>query len=107
MRLANITDRASVSLEDLEGQRRQAKKEKVAEERWFSLLIPLPPMEIVELVVKKPPEKGDSYPHIKNLLLHRFQFTPVALRDRFESQRRRQGTLWSDLVFDLRSYLDN
>ncbi|GFU75385.1 retrovirus-related Pol polyprotein from transposon 17.6 [Trichonephila clavipes] len=33
--------------------------------------------------------------------------TPVALRDRFESHQRRPGTLWSDLVFDLRSYLEN
>ncbi|GFT44418.1 retrovirus-related Pol polyprotein from transposon 412, partial [Nephila pilipes] len=136
MRLANITDRASVSSEDLEGQgvnrrvnlkdlvpkfdpknadinlffeifERQAKKEKVAEERWVSQLIPLLPMEIVELVVKEPPEMGDNYPHIKNLLLHRFQLTPVALRDRFGSHQRRPGTLWSDLVFDLRSYLDN
>ncbi|GFU46983.1 retrovirus-related Pol polyprotein from transposon 297, partial [Nephila pilipes] len=136
MRLTNITDRASVSSEDLAGQgvnrrvnlkdlvpkfdpknadinlffeifERQAKKEKVAEERWVSQLIPLLPMEIVELVVKEPPEMGDNYPHIKNLLLHRFQLTPVALRDRFESHQRRPGTLWSDLVFDLRSYLDN
>ncbi|GFT01647.1 retrovirus-related Pol polyprotein from transposon 297 [Nephila pilipes] len=136
MRLANITDRASVSSEDLAGQgvnrrvnlkdlvpkfdpknadtnlffeifERQAKKEKVAEERWVSQLIPLLPMEIVELVVKEPPEMGDNYPHIRNLLLHRFQLTPVALRDRFESHQRRPGTLWSDLVFDLRSYLDN
>ncbi|GFT57487.1 retrovirus-related Pol polyprotein from transposon 412, partial [Nephila pilipes] len=136
MRLANITDRASVSSEDLAGQgvnrrvnlkdlvpkfdpknadinlffeifERQAKKEKVAEERWVSQLIPLLPMEIVELVVKEPPEMGDNYPHIKNLLLHRFQLTPVALRDRFESHQRRPGTLWSDLVFDLRSYQDN
>ncbi|GFS51329.1 retrovirus-related Pol polyprotein from transposon 297, partial [Nephila pilipes] len=136
MRLANITDRASVSSEDLAGQgvnrrvnlkdlvpkfdpknadinlffeifERQAKKEKVAEERWVSQLIPLLPMEIVELVVKEPPEMGDNYPHIKNLLLHRFQLTPVALRDRFESHQRRPGALWSDLVFDLRSYLDN
>ncbi|GFU55629.1 retrovirus-related Pol polyprotein from transposon 412 [Nephila pilipes] len=113
MRLANITDRTSVSSEDLEGQgvnrrvnlkdlvpkfdpknadinlffeifERQAKKEKVAEERFVSQLIPLLPMEIVE-----------------------FQLTPVALRDRFESHQRRPGTLWSDLVFDFRSYLDN
>ncbi|GFQ88883.1 retrovirus-related Pol polyprotein from transposon 17.6 [Trichonephila clavata] len=35
------------------------------------------------------------------------KLTPVALRDRFESHQRRQGTLWSDLVFDLRSYLEN
>ncbi|GFT41087.1 retrovirus-related Pol polyprotein from transposon 412 [Nephila pilipes] len=65
--------------------------------------IPLLPMEIVELVVKEPPEKGDNYPHIKNLLLHRFQLTPVDLRNRFESHQRRPDTLWSDL----RSYLDN
>ncbi|GFW61173.1 retrovirus-related Pol polyprotein from transposon 297 [Trichonephila clavipes] len=46
-------------------------------------------------------------PHIKNLLLARFQLTPLALRDRFESHQRRPGAMWADLVFELRSYLDN
>ncbi|GFS52616.1 uncharacterized protein NPIL_553711 [Nephila pilipes] len=120
MKLANITDRASVSSEDLDGQgvnrrvnlkdlvpkfdfknadinlfleifERQTKKEKVAEERWVSQLIPLLPMEIVKLVVKEPPEKDKNYSGIKNLLLHRFQLTPVALRDIFESHQRRPG----------------
>ncbi|GFQ78972.1 integrase_H2C2 domain-containing protein [Trichonephila clavata] len=86
---------------------RQAKKEKVAEDRWVSQLIPLLPMEIAEIVVKEPPEIGDDYPHIKNLLLARFQLTPVALRDKFESHQRRPGAMWADLVFELRSYLDN
>ncbi|GFR28691.1 uncharacterized protein TNCT_481671, partial [Trichonephila clavata] len=71
---------------------RQAKKEKVAEDRWVSQLIPLLPMEIAEIVVKEPPEIGDDYPHIKNLLLARFQLTAVALRDKFESHQRRPDT---------------
>ncbi|GFT71591.1 transposon Ty3-I Gag-Pol polyprotein [Nephila pilipes] len=136
MRLVNIIDRVSVLSEDLEGQgvnRRvnlkdlvpkfdpknaninlffeifesQAIKEKVAEKRWVSQLIPLLPMEIVVLMVKESPGKGDNYPHLKSLLSHRFQLTPLTLRDRFESHQRRPGTLCSDLVFDLRSYLDN
>ncbi|GFX76185.1 uncharacterized protein TNCV_2144891 [Trichonephila clavipes] len=37
----------------------------------------------------------------------RFQLTHVALRDRFESHQRRPGSFWSDLVFDLKSYLEN
>ncbi|GFQ86851.1 retrovirus-related Pol polyprotein from transposon 17.6, partial [Trichonephila clavata] len=49
-------------------------------------------MEIAEIVVKEPPEIGDDYPHIKNLLLARFQLTPVALRDKFESHQRRPDT---------------
>ncbi|GFR05306.1 retrovirus-related Pol polyprotein from transposon 412, partial [Trichonephila clavata] len=136
LRLSNATDTVSVSSADLEGQmvnrrvnlkdlvpkfdaknadinlifeifERQAKKEKLAEDRWVSQLIPLLPVESTELVAKEPPERGDDYPHIKKLLLNRFQLTPVALRDRFESHQRRSGTLWSDLVFDLRSYLEN
>lgn len=86
---------------------RQAKKEKVSEDRWVSQLIPLLPMEITELIVKESPEKGDDYQHIKALLLKRFQLSPVALRDRFEGHQRRAGTLWADLVFELRTYLDN
>ncbi|GFX31862.1 retrovirus-related Pol polyprotein from transposon 297 [Trichonephila clavipes] len=85
----------------------QAKKEKVAEDRWVSQLIPLLPIEIAEIVAKEPLEKSDDYPHIKNLLLARFQLTPIALRDRFESHQRRPGAMWADSVFELRSYLDN
>ncbi|GFX41827.1 retrovirus-related Pol polyprotein from transposon 17.6 [Trichonephila clavipes] len=51
-------------------------------------------------------EKRRLPPH-KNLLLARFQLTPIALRDRFESHQRRPGAMWADLVFELRSYLDN
>ncbi|GFT04022.1 uncharacterized protein TNCV_2959931 [Trichonephila clavipes] len=85
----------------------KAIKEKVAEDIWVSQLIPLLPIEIAEIVAKEPLEKSDDYPHIKNLLLARFQLTPIALRDRFESHQRRPGAMWADLVFELRSYLDN
>ncbi|GFW48655.1 uncharacterized protein TNCV_4242361 [Trichonephila clavipes] len=82
LRLSNATETVSVSSADLEGQ--GAIKEKVAEDRWVSQLIPLLPIEIAEIVAKEPLEKSDDYPHIKNLLLARFQLTPIALRDRFE-----------------------
>ncbi|GFY16091.1 uncharacterized protein TNCV_3530941 [Trichonephila clavipes] len=136
LRLSNATETVSVSSADLEGQgvnrrvnlkdlvpkfdaknadinlffeifERQAKKEKVAEDRWVSQLIPLLPIEIAEIVAKEPLEKSDDYPHIKNLLMARFQLTPIALRDRFESHQHRPGAMWADLVFELRSYLDN
>ncbi|GFS80593.1 uncharacterized protein TNCV_3870181 [Trichonephila clavipes] len=133
LRLSNATETVSVSSANLEGQgvntrvnlkdlvpkfdaknadinlffERQAKKEKVSDDRWVSQLIPLLPVESTELIAKELPEKGDDYPHIKKLILNIFQLTPVALRDRFESHQRRPGTLWSDLVFDLRSYLEN
>ncbi|GFV09746.1 uncharacterized protein TNCV_2598011 [Trichonephila clavipes] len=136
LRLSKATETVSVSSADLEGQgvnrrvnlkdlvpkfdaknadinlffeifERQAIKEKVAEDRWVSQLIPLLPIEIAEIVAKEPLEKSDDYPHIKNLLLARFQLTPIALRDRFESHQRRPGAMWADLVFELRSYLDN
>ncbi|GFW84678.1 uncharacterized protein TNCV_2597231 [Trichonephila clavipes] len=137
LRLSNATETVSVSSADLEGQgvnrrvnlkalvpkfdaknadinlffeifeRQAKKKKKVSEDRWVSQLIPLLPIEIAEIVAKEPLEKSDDYPHIKNLLLARFQLTPIALRDRFESHQRRPGAMWADLVFELRSYLDN
>ncbi|GFW05089.1 uncharacterized protein TNCV_598831 [Trichonephila clavipes] len=85
---------------------RLAKKEKVSDDRWVSQLIPLFHVESTELIAKEPPGKENDYPHIKKLILNRFHLTPVALRDRFESHQRRPGTLWSDLVFDLRFYLE-
>ncbi|GFW76137.1 SCAN box domain-containing protein [Trichonephila clavipes] len=83
LRLSNATETVSVSSADLEGQgvnrrvnlkdlvpkfdaknadinlffeifERQAIKEKVAEDRWVSQLIPLLPIEIVEIVAKEP-----------------------------------------------------
>ncbi|GFT50311.1 putative DD41D transposase [Trichonephila clavipes] len=131
MKLSNSTDTISVSSTDLEGQgvnrrvnlrdlvpkfdaknadinlffeifERQTKKEKVAEDRWVSQLIPLLPIEIAEIVAKEPLKKSDDYAHIKNLLLDRFQLTPRALRDRFVSHQRRPGAMWADLVFELR-----
>ncbi|GFT41000.1 retrovirus-related Pol polyprotein from transposon 412 [Trichonephila clavipes] len=136
LRLSNDTETVSVSSADLEGQgvnrrvnlkdfvptfdaknadinlffeifERQAKKENLAEDRWVSQIIPLLPIEFAEIVAKEPLEKSDDYPHIKNLLLARFQLTPIALRDRFESHQRKPGAMWADLVFELRSYLDN
>ncbi|GFV76261.1 uncharacterized protein TNCV_4673501 [Trichonephila clavipes] len=83
LRLSNATETVSVSSADLEGQG-AGDKEKVAEDRWVSQLIPLLPIEIAEIVAKEPLEKSDDYPHIKNLLLARFQLTLIALRDRFE-----------------------
>ncbi|GFT19703.1 uncharacterized protein TNCV_1594261 [Trichonephila clavipes] len=94
LRLSNATETVSVSSADLEGQgvnrrvnlkdlvpkfdaknadinlffeifERQAIKEKVAEDRWVSQLIPLLPIEIAEIVAKEPLEKSDDYPHIK------------------------------------------
>ncbi|GFW02729.1 uncharacterized protein TNCV_5028111 [Trichonephila clavipes] len=94
LRLSNATETVSLSSAVLEGQgvnrrvnlkdlvpkfdaknadinlffeifERQAIKEKVAEDRWVSQLIPLLPIEIAEIVAKEPLEKSDDYPHIK------------------------------------------
>ncbi|GFV05521.1 retrovirus-related Pol polyprotein from transposon 412 [Trichonephila clavipes] len=91
LRLSNATETVSVSSANLEGQgvnrrvnlkdlvpkfdaknadinlffeifERQAIKEKVAEDRWVSQLIPLLPIEIAEIVAKEPLEKSDDYP---------------------------------------------
>ncbi|GFY17310.1 uncharacterized protein TNCV_1090841 [Trichonephila clavipes] len=98
LRLSNATETVSVSSADLEGQgvnrrvnlkdlvpkfdaknadinlffeifERQVIKEKVAEDRWVSQLIPLLPIEIAEIVAKEPLEKSDDYPHIKKSTL--------------------------------------
>ncbi|GFW56724.1 retrovirus-related Pol polyprotein from transposon 412 [Trichonephila clavipes] len=135
LRLSNATETVSVSSADLEGQgvnrrvnlkdlvpkfdaknadinlffeifERQAIKEKVAEDRWVSQHSFTSHRNCGDSS-ERTLEKSDDYPHIKNLLLARFQLTPIALRDRFESHQRRPGAMWVDLVFELRSYLDN
>ncbi|GFY23430.1 uncharacterized protein TNCV_3941231 [Trichonephila clavipes] len=98
LRLSNATETVSVSSADLEGQgvnrrvnlkdlvpkfdaknadinlffeifERQAIKEKVAEDRWVSQLIPLLPIEIAEIVAKEPLEKKRRLPpHKKSTL---------------------------------------
>ncbi|GFX61004.1 uncharacterized protein TNCV_2366821 [Trichonephila clavipes] len=70
LRLSNATETVSVSSADLEGQGVGFTTYRVA------------PVESTELIAKEPPDKIDDYPHIKKLILNRFQLTPVALRDR-------------------------
>ncbi|GFY09428.1 retrovirus-related Pol polyprotein from transposon 412 [Trichonephila clavipes] len=98
LRLSNATETVSVSPADLEGQgvnRRVNLKDLVPKFDTKNADINLF-FEIFERQAKKEKVSDD-----------RFQLTPVALRDRFESHQRRPGALWSDLVFDLRSYLGN
>ncbi|GFS81452.1 uncharacterized protein TNCV_895961 [Trichonephila clavipes] len=92
LRLSNATETVSVSSADLEGQG-AGDKEKVAEDRWVPQLIPLLPIEIAEIVAKRTFREKRRLPPHKNLLLARFQLTPIALRDRFESHQRRPGAM--------------
>jgi len=86
---------------------RQAKKENIDESKWVSQLIPLLPAEVSELIVKEPEEMGDNYPHMKRIIMKRFKLSPVALRLKFEEHQRKAGMLWSDLVYELRGYLES
>lgn len=86
---------------------RQARKEKVGEDRWVSQLIPLLPNDTAVLIAKEPVELGDKYDHVKGLLLQRFALSPVALKEKFENHVRKPGSSWSEFLFELRSYFEH
>lgn len=64
------------------------------------------PTDIEEIILKETVDKGGDYQHMKTLL-RRFSLWVGALRSKFEEQLIKSGNLWSNLVYDLRSYLEN
>lgn len=86
---------------------KQAKRYEINENEWVSQLIPLLPCDVIDLIIREPVELSDDYPHVKKLLLKRFRVSSAALKSKFEEHNRKFGSLWVDLVYDLRSYLDN
>lgn len=86
---------------------RQAVKAKMDENNYVSQLIPLLPADIAELIVKEPMEVSDDYRHIKKLLLKRFRLSAGALKSKFEDHNKKLGSLWTDLSYELKGYLDN
>jgi hypothetical protein len=86
---------------------RQARKLRIEDDDLVSQLLSLMPIDIAEIVIREPEDKNDCYEHVKGVLLNRFKLTPEAFRKKFQTHQRQGGALWKDLVFDLKSYLDN
>ena len=86
---------------------RQAAREKIDDGDLVSQLIPLLPIEVSEQILKEPDDKAYDFTHVKRLLFKRFKLSSRALRNKFETHNRKPDVLWSDLVYELRVYLNN
>ena len=86
---------------------RQAAREKIDDGDLVSQLIPLLPIEVSEQILKEPDDKAYDFTHVKRLLFKRFKLSSRALRNKFETHNRKPDALWSDLVYELRGYLNN
>ena len=86
---------------------KQANRHEIDEGEWVTQLIPLLPNDVIELIIREPNDLGEKYDHVKKLLLKRYRVSTTALKNKFEEHNRKFGSLWADLVYDLRSYLDH
>ncbi|GBL60273.1 hypothetical protein AVEN_261869-1 [Araneus ventricosus] len=85
---------------------RQAKMAEIEETEWVNHLLGLLPVKLAEQIIKLPGDKITDYDFVKAKLLERFKLNAETLRTKFMNFQRPQGTLWKDLIFDLRTYLD-
>ena len=86
---------------------RQAKREKIEEKNWVSLLISLLPMDVAQIVVKVPKENSNDFQYVKKVLFNRFKISVKALRNKFENHTKKSEEFWVDLAYELVEYLQN
>ena len=63
-------------------------------------------MKIAEMIIREPESQLDNFEYVKEMLLSRFKLSPEAFRTKFVSHSRQRDSLWKDLVFELRNYLE-
>ncbi|GBM83803.1 hypothetical protein AVEN_134510-1 [Araneus ventricosus] len=78
----------------------------IEETEWVNHPLGLLPVKLAEQIIKLPGDKITDYDFVKAKLLERFKLNSETLRTKFMNFQRPQGTLWKDLIFDLRTYLD-
>ncbi|GBO23211.1 hypothetical protein AVEN_2183-1 [Araneus ventricosus] len=79
----------------------------IGETEWVNHLLGLLPVKLAEQIIKLPGDKITDYDFVKAKLLERFKLKAEKLHTKFMNFQRPQGTLWKDLIFDLRTYLDS
>ena len=70
-----------------------ANKLKVGGNYWIPQLIPLLPMDIVQIVLREPNENQENYEYIKKALLRCFKLSSEALLLKLYKLQRRPGSL--------------
>ena len=85
---------------------RQARAADVDEREWASQLMALLPLELAQILIKEPEDMCRDYNHVKLVLLERFKRKPETFRVKFTQHQRKTGSLWKELVFELRNYLE-
>ncbi|GBO43543.1 hypothetical protein AVEN_8078-1 [Araneus ventricosus] len=85
---------------------RQARAAGIEEEEWVSQLISLLPLDLAQIIIKKPEEEMREYTNVKKVLLDRFKMKPETFRIKFTQHQGKQGALWKELVFELQNYFD-
>lgn len=61
----------------------------------------------MEIILKEPLEISDNYEHIKRVLFKRFRLSSVILTLKFEEHGRKASAWWSDLMYELKKYLNS
>ncbi|GBN37071.1 hypothetical protein AVEN_2254-1 [Araneus ventricosus] len=85
---------------------RQATVGEIEETVWVNHLLGLLPVKLEGQIIKLPGDKINDYDFVMSKLLERFKMSVETLRTKFMNFERPLGTLWKELIFDLRTYLD-
>ncbi|GBN84871.1 hypothetical protein AVEN_159985-1 [Araneus ventricosus] len=84
---------------------RPAKMADIEESECVNHLLALLPVKLAEQIIKLPEDNlADEF--VKAKLLERLKLNAEAFSSKFINFQRPQGTLWKDVIFDLRTYLD-
>ncbi|GBN37227.1 hypothetical protein AVEN_89622-1 [Araneus ventricosus] len=78
----------------------------IEETMWVNHLLGLLPVKLAGQIIKLPGDKTTDYDFVMSKLLERFKLNVETLRTKFMNFERPLGTLWKELIFDLRTYLD-
>ena len=64
------------------------------------------PIKIAEMINQKPESQLENFEYIKEMLLNRFKLSSEAFRTKFVSHSQQRGSVWKDLVFEVRNCLE-
>ncbi|GFT79224.1 SCAN box domain-containing protein [Nephila pilipes] len=78
----------------------------IPQDDWVTQLLPLVPLNIVNIVAHEPDPEANDYTHVKKLLLQRFKLSPEQFRLKIFTHKKESFASWRDFAFELQNYFD-
>lgn len=79
---------------------KQIAKTNIVKEDWVTYLLSLFPLEIVNIIARKPNSEVNDYEYVKNLIHNPFKMTPKEFREKFILYEKELSAIWSVFAFE-------